>query len=31
MDNLGIFHANKHLCVLIYVGIKAEVGTMKLV
>ena len=31
MDKLGIFHANKYLCVLIDIRIKGEVGAVKLV
>ena len=30
MDKLGIFHA-KHICGLIHIRIKGEVGTVKLV
>ena len=31
MDKLGIFDANQHICVLIHIRIKGEVGTVKLV
>ena len=30
MDKLGIFHAN-HICVLIHIRMKGEVGTVELV
>ena len=30
MDKLGIFHANKHICVLIHIRIEGEVGSVKL-
>ena len=29
MGNLEIFQANQHLCVLIHIRIKGEVGTVK--
>ena len=31
MAKLGNLHANKHLCILIQIRIKGEVGTVKLV
>ena len=31
MDKLGIFHASKHICVLIHIRIKGEVGSLNLV
>ena len=31
MDKLGVFHANKHLCVLIHMLTKGEVGAVNLV
>ena len=31
MDKLGIFHANKHLCVLIHIRIKGKVDTVIIV
>ena len=31
MDNLGSFMRTKHVCVLIHIRIKGEVGTAKLV
>ena len=31
MDKLWLFHANKHVCVLIHIRMKGEVDTVKLV